>query len=269
VLPPGSITLPTSGSFFYLHGQGDYIAGSSEQLYTSADSTVSGSLQQGGDYFRGNAIQGAYIHWWYADIAAPPGQPLAVGSYIRAVRAAFRPAGSPGLDIYGDGRGCNTVTGKFDIDELSFWPSGALRVFQATFENHCEGGTAASYGRIRIEATPPPPPLAVAITLKGEANVNTKTGVVTLTGTVSCSRSVSVDVSGSLSQLVANRATISGSFGTQVSCVAPSTKWTATTTGNNGRFAPGNASASVNANACDVSCGSGAASGAVKLNSSK
>ena len=115
-LPPGSITVPSSGTFFYMNSQpGDYVGGGAESLYTRADTDITGSLEPGGTYFRGHAIQPSYTHWWYIDIAAPVGQPLAVGSYVGAFRAAFRPDGSPGLDISGDGRGCNTLTGKFDI----------------------------------------------------------------------------------------------------------------------------------------------------------
>ena len=150
-LPAGSIAVPTSGSFLYMNSQGgDYIGQGREHLYTWSDSGVYGALALGGSNFGGSIVQGN-THWWSVDLRAPQGQPLAVGSYIRAVRAPFQPAGSPGLSVTGDGRGCNTLTGKFDIDELSYSTRGDLLVFQATFEQHCEGGPAALFGRIRIE----------------------------------------------------------------------------------------------------------------------
>jgi hypothetical protein len=72
IMPPGSITVPSSGSFLYMNSQpGDYIGGGIEQLYTSADSTINGSLPRGGDYFSASIIQGPYTHWWYVNIAAP------------------------------------------------------------------------------------------------------------------------------------------------------------------------------------------------------
>ena len=41
-VPPGSMTVPSSGSFLYMNSQsGDYIGQGIEQLYTSADSTIS------------------------------------------------------------------------------------------------------------------------------------------------------------------------------------------------------------------------------------
>jgi hypothetical protein len=172
-IPPGSIAVPSSGTFLYMNSQaGDYIGGGTEQLYTSADSSISGSLPQGGDYFSASAIQGPYTHWWYVNIAAPPGQPLAVGSYTGAVRAPFRPPGTPGVDVFGDGRGCNTLTGQFDVDELSYAPTGELLVFDATFEQHCEGGAAALFGRIRIQNPPPPPDVTPpTLSLPGDLGV--------------------------------------------------------------------------------------------------
>ena len=82
---------------------------------------------------------------------------LVVGSYTGASRAAFQAAGSPGLEITGEGRGCNTLTGQFDVTELAFSPLGEITVFDATFEQHCEGLTPALYGRIRIESPAPAP----------------------------------------------------------------------------------------------------------------
>ncbi len=72
-LPPGSMTVPSSGTFLYMNSQpGDYIGGGTEQLYTSADSSINGSVPQGGDFFSASVIQGPYTHWWYVNIAAPP-----------------------------------------------------------------------------------------------------------------------------------------------------------------------------------------------------
>lgn len=165
VMPAGKLAVPSSGTFLYMNSQpGDYIGQGAEQLYTSADTTITGSLPQGGTQFSASAIQGNYTHWWYLNIAAPAGQPLAVGSYTGAFRAAFRPDGSPGLDVYGDGRGCNTLTAQFDVNDIQYAPTGELLVFDATFEQHCEGATPALFGRIRIDNRPPdvtPPTLHV------------------------------------------------------------------------------------------------------------
>lgn len=153
-LPPGSITVPTSGSFLYLNSEtGDFIGQGQERLFTTADSTIGGAL-------RGSTF-GAAVYLaaggWGLSVAAPEGQPLVVGSYTGAARTPFRPAGSPGLEVGGESRLCNTVTGKFDVTELAFSSLGEITVFDAKFEQHCEGGVPALYGRIRVESAPPAP----------------------------------------------------------------------------------------------------------------
>jgi hypothetical protein len=152
------ITLPSSGSFLYMDSEpGDYIGGAVEQLYTEADTSINGSLSLDGNSFGASAIQANYTHWWYANFAAPAGQPLAIGAYENAVRWPFQSPAEPGLSIYGDGRGCNTLSGRFVVNELSRAPTGELIVFDVDFEQHCEGGPAALRGRLRVEYPPPPP----------------------------------------------------------------------------------------------------------------
>jgi hypothetical protein len=348
-LPPGSITVPSSGTFLYMNSQpGDWVGQGIERLYTSADSTITGSLPQGGGDFRASAIQGPYTHWWYVNIAAPVGQPLAIGSYTGAFRAPFRPAGSPGLDVYGDGRGCNTLTGQFDVNEVSYASTGELLGFDATFEQHCEGGSAALFGRIRIENAPPPPdvtpptlnlsdvsveapdtsgtnvwysatatddrdsnptvtctpesgslfpvgattvncqaedrsgnvasgsflvnvyaPLQFGLTLSTQGKVSSKTGVATISGKLNCSRAIPVDLSGTVKQLVANRVYVTGTFSVQIDCAAPSTSWSATLIGDNGKFGGGSVNVTVNAFGCELNCYSASAVATVRLNASK
>lgn len=84
--------------------------------------------------------------WWDLEFSsAQLGQPLAQQVYQDAQRAPFASPGHPGIDIGGDGRGCNTITGKFQIEDLQLNGS-TLSSFTATFEQHCEGGTAALRG---------------------------------------------------------------------------------------------------------------------------
>ena len=55
--------------------------------------------------------------WWHIDLAAPRGETLRPGVYHDAERAAFRTGRAPGLDVSGDGRGCNEVYGEFAVDQ--------------------------------------------------------------------------------------------------------------------------------------------------------
>ncbi len=94
---------------------------------------------------------------------APTGQPLVAGTYVNAVR--FADATHPGLDVYGDGRGCNQVAGSFTVDLATYDQSNAIVAFDATFEQHCEGGVPTLTGEIAWNApdvpipTPSPSPV--------------------------------------------------------------------------------------------------------------
>jgi hypothetical protein len=76
---------------------------------------------------------------WNLEFAAPRGERLRVGPYTGAERTAFRSPTAPGLDLSGEGRGCNTVRGSFEVHELEQAPDGGLNRFTATFEHFCEG----------------------------------------------------------------------------------------------------------------------------------
>ena len=60
----------------------------------------------------------------------------------------FHNAVKGGLSWGGNGRGCNTLTGWFVIDKISY-VNGNVKELDARFEQHCEGGSSALRGRIR------------------------------------------------------------------------------------------------------------------------
>jgi hypothetical protein len=137
--------------------QGDYIGGPVTYSYKPEDGTfgVSASDRTGDgqpDYltvsFNGLGTNG---HWWYLNFGTDrTGKNLVPGLYTNAERAPFASAGHPGMDIFGDGRGCNTVAGTFRIHEIETDPLTPTKIlrFTASFEQHCEGGPAALLGTI-------------------------------------------------------------------------------------------------------------------------
>ena len=60
-------------------------------------------------------------------------------------RAPMVPAA--GLDLSGDGRGCNSVTGSFTIKRVKIDKRG-VKLFAASFVQHCEGGDPAARGTL-------------------------------------------------------------------------------------------------------------------------
>jgi HYR domain len=345
ILPPGSIPVPSSGTFLYMNSEpGDFIGQGIEHLYTPEDSTIGGSFSEDGGGFFAGVVQGNFDQWWNVEFAAAPPGPLVEGSYTGALRYPFND-GAPGLSVTGNGRGCNTLTGQFDVHEISIATTGELIVFDATFEQHCEGFDPALFGRLRIENPPPPPdvtpptlrlpsditveapdasgtnvhysatatddrdrnptvtcapssgsffpvgattvdceasdasgnvatgsfrvqvfePLELAVAVDDRGSVNTKTGVATVSGTVTCSRTLVVNLGGTLKQEVANRATISGLYSTTVECRAPSTSWSASVTGSNGRFGAGSASVTADVFGCELNCRSASTASTIRL----
>src|SRR5262249_57651693 len=96
------------------------------------------------------------------DMYPGSGDVLAVGNYPKATRYPFNGTGN-GLSVSGDGRGCNTLTGSFRVKQAVFSAvDNSLQNFDATFIQHCEGGTPAPTGQVQSHSsplTPPPPPL--------------------------------------------------------------------------------------------------------------
>jgi hypothetical protein len=131
---------------------GDYIGGGGTYAYTQAiaDLTASGSnasIQIG--------VTGDQD--WTGDFAAPTGVTLQPGYYADLARYPFQNPVKGGLDWSGEGRGCNTLTGWFVIDAVTF-ESNTLSTLDLRFEQHCEGGSAALHGKIHWSASDPTTP---------------------------------------------------------------------------------------------------------------
>ena len=136
-------------SLSLISDQGDYIGGGQFLFFTPVDGTF-GAQQNFG---QGVSISfNSFDHFWNLDFAAPNNQPLTVGTYTGAARFPFQASNQPGLAIYGDGRGCNTDTGSFQVLEVAYGANNTITAFDATFEQHCEGAAAAVRGEIRYGA---------------------------------------------------------------------------------------------------------------------
>jgi hypothetical protein len=142
-------------SLFFDSEPGDYIGQGLTRTWTPADGrfTVERDPANGvGIFFEGGA------DWWSLDFRAPRAEALIPGPYEAATRSPFNSPTRPGLDVGGSGRGCNMLTGRFDVLEAVFGPGGEVERFAADFEQHCEGGPPALFGRILFDASGPPFP---------------------------------------------------------------------------------------------------------------
>jgi hypothetical protein len=126
---------------------GDYIGGGVASEFDGSNASFSGTLTS--SYISLNVSGGTTGGYMTLEIAPPPGANFQTGYYANAQRTAFRTAGHPGLDIYGNGRGCNTVSGAFEVRVLAI-SNGLISRLDLLYEQHCEGGTPALFGEVRI-----------------------------------------------------------------------------------------------------------------------
>lgn len=143
---------------------GDFIVGNQTIFLTPADGTftVNQNFDNGVSmFFEGNQL-GSF---WSLDFAAANSQLLTVGTYTGAARFPFQASNQPGLSLFGDGRGCNTLTGSFMVLEISYGANNTINSFDATFEQHCEGAVPAARGEFRFNAHP-------VVSLTAPTNVN-------------------------------------------------------------------------------------------------
>lgn len=81
------------------------------------------------------------------------GIPLQPGFYPNAQRADFASPGHPGLDVSFQNRGCNTLTGSFTIDNVTFSDPSTVDTFDSSFTQFCDGSAAALTGTFAYTAT--------------------------------------------------------------------------------------------------------------------
>jgi hypothetical protein len=155
----GDTTGPTgpsaTTSLSYVSDVGDFIGQGQSHSYAFADGQWNATFDTfaGAEHIEVNVDGLPGGQYWTLDFSAPPGQHLAVGAYEAATRWPFQDA-QPGLSIIGNSRGCNTLTGRFVITALTLGPANSVDRFQATFVQHCEGGSPAFTGTISIAANP-------------------------------------------------------------------------------------------------------------------
>jgi hypothetical protein len=217
----------TAGTFTMTGDPGDYITGGATYSYDAAAGdrlSISADDQLRGVYL---SIDGKNGDWWSMELKAPAGQQLAVGNYPEATRAPFSGAGA-GIDISGNGRGCNTIEGSFVVADVAFGPHGYVERLDATFEQHCEGGDAALRGRVVIGNPPPPTPLEFTVTPAADGLFSKLNGKATVHGTVVCNADATVHLTGQVTQ-VKKKVIIRGPLSGQVNCVKGETaQWSAT-----------------------------------------
>ena len=224
IAAPARAQQPLEVSFSFTSDPDDYIGAGQSRTFTLDDASITSRSSDNGGHFGLNIFpfSGGF---WFFDIAAPAGSQLVPGSYEGAVRYPFQSAGQPGLSVSGDGRGCNTVTGRFDVLDVAFGPNGYIERLHARFEQHCEGGVPALYGEVNIVNPPPPPPLEMSLQIDAPGRLDRRAGKVRVTGTISCTISTSVSLNAALNQRLTRFALASASAFASVPCSPIAASW--------------------------------------------
>ncbi len=122
---------------------GDYIGqgkshdyGGDQLAFRRSDRRVSIQIGSFGDYG--------------IELGAPRGQFLQVGEYPGAKRYPFSD-NSPGIEVNGNGRGCNMIEGKFVVWELEVKGNEVIRL-AIDFVQRCEGKMPPLAGMIRLNS---------------------------------------------------------------------------------------------------------------------
>ena len=146
---PGSV--PAAGNYAYLQSDpGDYIGAGRSYTYQGSMLSVSAS-----DGLLTVGVAGSES--WRGEFKAMNSlSELKPGYYGDLRRYPFHNPWKGGLSWTGQGRGCNTLTGWFVVDRVTY-TGGSLSAIELRFEQHCEGGGPALRGQIRWSAADVPP----------------------------------------------------------------------------------------------------------------
>lgn len=143
-----------------MYSEGDWVGAGVPRLYVGGRDAV--SVRGTPAYLTVYVEGGPYGDYFDLDFAAPPGAELAEGVYTDAQRAPFRAWGRPGIDISGDGRGCNQIAGHFEVKDIGTDAGGRVDRLWIVYTQYCEGGGPALFGEVRIGQEGPPGAFAAA-----------------------------------------------------------------------------------------------------------
>lgn len=146
---PGST--PDADTYVYLSSQaGDYIGAGRSYTYVAADTDITVAATGGLISVNVDGDEG-----WRASFEPPSSVTTVVeGRYEGLTRYPFNADATGGLSWYGEGRGCNTLTGWYEVDDVAY-TGGELSRLALRFEQHCEGKAAALRGEIHWLADDP------------------------------------------------------------------------------------------------------------------
>ena len=148
---------------------GDYIGGGQSYTYTQANALL--DVDADGGKFS-IVVEGDEL--WAGNFQSPSGiNQLQPGTYSNLQRYPFHDPAKGGLSWSGDGRGCNTLSGWFAVDSVTYTGTELTSIL-LRFEQHCEGSAPALHGTIRWrfdDPTTAPGPTSTSTAKQGTTSV--------------------------------------------------------------------------------------------------
>lgn len=145
VTAPATATTATT-TYATLYGNGGWVTGHGAWLWQGSQVVVSGSVTSGVQVSVNDGTDSFIMLF-----TPPQGQSLTAGTYTGAVRQGSQQPGQAGIDVFGDGRGCDAEAGAFTVNSIASDLSSVSIDFQAD----CEGSPAQrSQGEVRFQVDP-------------------------------------------------------------------------------------------------------------------
>jgi hypothetical protein len=215
-----------SGTISWQSDPGDYLGMGGSGTYSEGVKAIGNTYNAAVaiSYF-GTSASGS-PEWFTINLAAPYNQPLQVGRYDGATRYPFNAPGTPGLDVGTTGRGCNTGSGSFVIDQVKYGPRGYVETIVGSFEYGCDYSTGKIRGTFAVFNPPPPPALAIELALDTKGYVNKGNGEATISGVIACTSNASVFLNGTVVQPSGRFGLNQGWFGKQLACTPEPAQFT-------------------------------------------
>jgi hypothetical protein len=142
--PPGAV--PATGDYLYFESSpGDFIGQGRTELYTVPASTLAITEASGVVRLRVDRDDS----WWELRVTGPDAQWLLLpGLYADLGRYPFHNPVEGGLDLSGEGRGCNRLAGAFAVDQVTY-ENDWLQSVEIRFVQRCEETGPPLYGAMR------------------------------------------------------------------------------------------------------------------------
>ena len=130
---------------------GDYIGGG--ETFHFVSSPAGEVIQPAPDGARVQFTWALNGFWWF-QFSGPGGARLQSGAYENAQRSPE--PGMPGLDISGQGNGCNRVEGRFEVHDVAYAADGSVERLAIDAVQYCEGSKRALRAYLRYGNTSVP-----------------------------------------------------------------------------------------------------------------